>query len=184
MAGESNYGGNGSVYWKTRHLDEHGRPVALKKKGNPKCADPVDEEKDHWIDIGNPYQLLAHDPIRHPTFFSIAMRFDTLPHGAGGTTDDHATANDRGTTTDGRATHDRENVFEGAASKVHDAIDFAVRSARMVIIEAELIKLIKSAEAALARIKAGHTDATVEANVPIVRRTSLPDEGFEVTVRW
>src|SRR5262245_22820295 len=164
MAGESNYGGNGSIYWKTRHLDEHGKPVAIKKKGNPKCADPVDEEKDHWIDIGDPYQLIAHDPIMHPTFFRVAMRFDTSP---------------RGTVEDVR-----HEAIEAATSAPQGVIDFATRAARMVIIEAELVKLIKSAEEALRRIKSGERDATVEANIPIVRRTAIPSGGFEVTIRW
>ena len=188
MAGESNYGGNGSVYWKTRHLDEFGRPVAIKKKGNPKCADPVDEEKDHWIDIGDPYQLLAHDPIRHPTFFTLAMRFDTSPHGRRDT-DGHPPRAEGVATTEGLATterheaHDRDGI-EALADKGHAVLDFAVRAARKVIIEAELIKLIKSAEEALRRIKAGEGEAVVEASVPIVRRFEIPSEEFEVTVRW
>ena len=156
MSGESNYGGNGSVYWKTQHL-ENGQPVNLKKRGNNNCQDAAGPG-DHTIDIGNPHFVRGRDPLGNPTSFTVVMRFDTSPTGS--------------------------SAAVQAASASIGGTDAMVRSARVATIKSELEGLIKSAQEALNQINGGATEATVQVDVPVIQRQGPPENGWEVTVRW
>jgi len=163
MAGESNYGGNGSVYWKTQHT-ENGQPVNLKKRGNAGCQDQAGPA-DHTVDIGNPHFVKGRDPQGNSSsLFTVTMRFDTSPTGSGSASQIAAVAT------------------VGSAGAV-------ARSSltRVAKIEAELENLVQSAQNALNQIKGGATEATVEVNVPVIERPAPPqnpNDGWEVTVRW
>jgi hypothetical protein len=157
MAGESNYGGNGSVYWRTQHR-ENGRPVNLKKRGNPKCEDAA-TPGDHTVDIGDPHFVKGRDPHGNPSSFEVELRFDTSPDGSGAA------------------------MVAGSLSS-QEPVDTAVRAARVAAIQSELEKLKNATEVALEQIKGGATEATVKVNVPAILRHHPPQDGWEVTVRW
>ena len=157
MAGESNYGGNGSVYWRTQHR-ENGRPVNLKKRGNPNCEDAA-TPGDHTVDIGDPHFVKGRDPHGNPNSFTVELRFDTSPDGSGAA------------------------MVAGSLSS-QAAVDPAKRAERLATIQSELEKLKNAAAAALEQIKGGATEATVKVNVPMILRPAPPQEGWEVTVRW
>lgn len=157
MSGESNYGGNGSVYWRTEHR-EHGKAVVLKKRGRPGCDDSP-TSNDHTVDIGNPHFVKGRDPHGDATSFTVCMRFDTSPDGSGA-------------------------AMAATTFSSQTGVDTAVRAARVAAIQSELENLKKAAETALEQIKGGATEAIVEVKVPLILRDSAPQDGWEVTVRW
>jgi hypothetical protein len=65
MAGDGNYGGNGSVYWQVHHRSSV--PEPLKNKHKPS----TNPNTDHWIDLGvtgnipakTGNEVKGHDPI-------------------------------------------------------------------------------------------------------------------------
>jgi hypothetical protein len=162
MAGESNYGGNGSVYWRTRHF-EGGQPAHLKKRGNAKCEDQA-TPNDHTLDIGSPTEVRGRDPHGDATsFFTVSMKFDTTPAGSGAAAGSGAVAG-------------------GVVSQ--SDLKTAVRTARVQEVTSALEALISSAQTALDDIRRGEPDTTVEVRVPAIPRQAAPMAGWEVTVKW
>ena len=155
MSGDSNYGGNGSIYWSVTH--GNGGRLEMKdgnygwdrggNAANPNMARKAWTpalEQGEWLEVSaaHPGRLKARDS-RASTTFEVELRFDASPDGAAAAT--------------------------------------AQRRAAIVGI---LQKLIGDAQGALADFNAGADDRTIRVEVPVINRPAPPVNNFEVTVRW
>ena len=157
MSGESNYGGNGSVYWQTRH-EENGNPVNFKKRGNPQCQDAAGSG-DHTLEIGNPHFVKGRDPSGAADF-TVTMRFD-------------------GATLASRAA-------VGATGPAHSSVVETKRQtvSAAAALEGALQTLLSDIETKLAEVRKGAETVEIEVKVPVINRPAAPVAGWELTVRW
>ena len=79
--GDTEVGGNGSVYWRARHFDER------QSKRKLKCKPNGQQHKNAEIDVDNDEALGKDDDTKvndvgnrlgHPGFFGVTLRFATL----------------------------------------------------------------------------------------------------------
>jgi hypothetical protein len=98
MSGESNYGGNGSIYWKVRH--HNGRTLAIKddnnegwrrsgngaKKAITRMPWSSTLEAGEWIEMTRVHngELDGRDDDQNASRFTVTLRYDTSVDGTSG----------------------------------------------------------------------------------------------------